>query len=309
MTFPFTLRQLEYFDAVASQGSLVAAAQRCHVSATALALALDELEANMAIQLFVRRKGKGVILTAAGATMLRHAQQLLSGAEIFAAEASENTKGLKGRLTIGCYPTLSPFFLPAAIERFGRKHPGLDLEFQEAAAPELHEMLMGGRIDVAILYGVDVSKQLVFDPIREYQPYVIVAEGHRLAARGAVRLAELVSEPLIQIDMQPSQQNTEHIFASLGMRPLVRYTTTNYELARSLVGRGLGYSVLVQRLAPQMTYDGHRVASLEIADRLSPTVVGLARPHGAPRTAKYLALRDFLSAHEGAVTARPAAAG
>jgi DNA-binding transcriptional LysR family regulator len=295
MAFPFTLRQLEYFDAVADEGSLAAAAERCHVSATALALALDELENNMNTQLFVRRKGKGVTLTPAGAMLLRHAQQLLSGAETFASEASQNAKELRGRLVIGCYPTLTPFFLPAAIERFGRKHPGLDLEFEEASTPDLHEMLMGGRIDVAILYGVDVSKQLLFDPIRDYQPYVIVAEGHRLAGRGSVKLAELVSEPLIQIDVQPSRQNTEHIFASLGMRPIVRYTTTNYELARCLVGRGLGYSILVQRLAPNLTYDGHRVTTLEISDRLTPTVVGLARPHGAPRTAKYLALRDFFA--------------
>jgi hypothetical protein len=61
------------------------------------------------------------------------------------------------------------------------------------------------------------------------------------------------------------------------------------------VGRGLGYSILVQRLAPNLTYDGHRVTTLEISDRLTPTVVGLARPHGAPRTAKYLALRDFFA--------------
>ena len=40
-TLPFTLRQLEYFDAIASGGSLAAAAERCHVSASALALALD----------------------------------------------------------------------------------------------------------------------------------------------------------------------------------------------------------------------------------------------------------------------------
>jgi DNA-binding transcriptional LysR family regulator len=303
MTFPFTLRQLEYFDAVASEGSLSAAAERCHVSATALALALDELEKNVKVQLLVRRKGRGVILTPAGAMLLRHAQQLLSGAETFVEEASQNAKGLRGRLMIGCYPTLAPFFLPAAIERFGGKHPELELEFEEAAAPDLHDMLLRGRIDLAILYGVDVSKQLEFDPIREYQPYVIVAQGHRLAGRGAVKLAELVSEPLIQMDMQPSRQNTEHIFASFGLRPIIRYTTTNYELARCLVGRGLGYSILVQRLAPKLTYDGHRVELLEIADKLAPTVVGLARPRGAPRTAKYLALRSFLSTLEQASAA------
>lgn len=297
MRLPFTLRQLEYFDAIAKEGSLSAAAERCNVSATALALALDELERNVDVQLVVRRKGKGVTLTTAGSSLLRHAQQVLAGAEDFADQAAQSTTGLRGGFIIGCFPTLAPFFLPAAMERFGRDHPGLELEFEEAAAPHLHEMLLRGQLDVAILYGVDVSSQVEFEAVREYRPYVIVGNGHRLAGKGKVRLAELMAEPLIQVEMRPSRQNTEHIFASLGLRPEVRYATTNYELARCLVGRGVGYSLLIQRPASTLTYDGHDVVSLELADRVSPTVVGLARPRGAPRTAKYVALRDFLLAH------------
>jgi len=297
MPLPFTLRQLEYFDAIAREGSLSAAAERCHVTATALALALDELERNLDLKLVVRRKGKGITLTAAGVTVLRQARQVLSGAEAFAAEAQQSATGLTGSFSIGCFPTLTPFFLPAAMERFAREHAELELEFLEAVTSELHEALLGGQIDVAILYGVDVSKQLEFEPIREYRPYVIVGEGHRLAGRGTIALADLGEDPLIQIDMRPSRQNTEYIFASLGLRPAIRHTTTNYELARSLVGRGLGYSLLVQRPAPSVTYDGQRVVNLELSDPLPPTVAGLARPRGAARTAKYAALREFLSAH------------
>lgn len=297
MPLPFTLRQLEYFDAIASEGSLSAAADRCHVSATALALALDELERNLDLQLVVRRKGKGITLTATGAAILRHAQQVLSSAEGFANEALQSATGLKGRFVIGCFPTLTPFFLPAAMERFGLEHSELELHFAESMSADLHESLLGGQIDVAILYGVDVSKQLEFEPLHEYRPYVIVGQGHRLADRGVVHLSELAADPLIQIDMRPSRQNTEYIFASLGLRPIIRHTTTNYELARSLVGRGLGYSLHIQRPAAHLTYDGHSVVSLEIADPLSPTVVGLARPRGAPRTAKYVALREFLTTH------------
>lgn len=297
MTLPFTLRQLEYFDAIAAEGSLSGAAERCHVSATALALALDELERNMDVQLVVRRKGKGITLTTAGSMLLRHAQQVLVGAQDFADKAGQSATGLSGRFVIGCFPTLTPFFLPAAMERFARDHADLELEFEEATTPNLHEMLFGGQLDVAILYGVDVSAQLEFEPIHEYRPYVIVGRGHRFAGKRSVRLTELMAEPLIQIDMRPSRQNTEYIFATLGLRPSVRYATTNYELARSLVGRGLGYSVLIQRPASNLSYDGHEVVSLELADPLSPTVVGLARPRGAPRTAKYLALREFLITH------------
>lgn len=297
MTLPFTLRQLEYFDAIAAEGSLAGAAERCNVSATGLALALDELERNMDVQLVIRRKGKGVQLTSAGSMLLRHAQQVLVGAEEFASEAAQNTKGLRGRYVIGCFPTISPFFLPAAMEHFSKQHSELELAFAEGPAPGLLEMLLNGQVDSALLYGVDVSGQVEFEPIRQYRPYVILAKNHRLARKRRIYLADLLDEPLIQIDMRPSRQNTEYIFASLGFRPEIAHATTNYELARCLVGRGLGYSLLIQRPAPSLTYDGHDVAVIELADDLALTVVGIARPKNAPPNAKYRALLQFLQAH------------
>jgi DNA-binding transcriptional LysR family regulator len=302
----FTLRQLEYFDAIASEGSLTAAAERCHVSAAALALALTELERHLSLQLFVRRKGKGMTLAPAGARLLAHARQLLASAESLAGEASENATALTGRFAIGCFSTLAPFFLPGVMDGFRREHPDLELEFiAEATAPELHELLLQGRIDAALMYGVDVSGRLSFDPLHEYRPYVIVADGHPLAERGTVNLRDLGGEPLIQLDLQPSRENTEYLFASLGLEPDIRHTTTNYELARCLVGRGLGYSVLIQRPQSNLTYDGHSVAVLELSDDLPTAVVGLARPQGSPRTGKYSTLYDFLVAHDSPEVGAP----
>lgn len=293
---PFTIRQLEYFDAVASEGSLAAAATRCHVSASALALALDELEHHLGVQLFVRRKGKGVILTQAGSRLLSHARLVLSGVDALAADAGQSAQSLSGRFAIGCFSSLAPFFLPGIMEDFQKTHPDLVLEIEEADAPRLDDMLLQGRIDVALLYSVDVSTQLAFDPLHEFRPYVMVAEHHPLAQRGGVSLSELVDEPLILFDRHPTRRNTENIFAALGLKPRVGHTTTNFELTRCLVGRGLGYGLLFQRPTGAITYDGHRVVILEIEDDVPGTVIGLARPAGAPRTARYAALLDYLLA-------------
>ncbi len=294
MTFvPFTLRQLEYFHAIAAEGTLAAAAERCHVSATALALALDELEHHLAQQLFVRRKGRGMTLTAAGTRLLNHARGVLATAEALADEASEAASSLTGRFSIGCFSTLAPFFLPGLMEDFQRRHPGLILDVVEAAAREIGERLLQGQLDVALLYSVDVSPQLAFEAVHEYRPHALVAADHRLAGRGSIRLADLAAEPLILLDMHPARKNTEQIYSLLGLEPVIGHVTTNFELARCLVGRGLGYSVLFQRPAPATTYDGHAVSILEIEEPLPATVVGLARPVGASRTARYTALRSY----------------
>ena len=294
-SIPFTLRQLEYFDATASEGSLAAAAQRCNVSASALALALGELESQLSLQLFVRRKAKGVTLTPAGSRLLSLARLILSGAESLAADAWQVSSSLSGRFAIGCFPTLAPFFLPGIMQAFQGNYPALALDLVEAPAPELGELLLQGRIDVALMYSVDVSPQFTFDAVREYRPYVIVAAGHPLASRGRIQLGELVSEPLILLDVHPSRLNTEHIFGSLDLLPRIGHTTTSFELVRCLVARGLGFSVLFQRPASTLTYDGNALAILELDERVEGTVVGLARPAGAPRTARHDALLAYLS--------------
>ncbi|GAA4431196.1 LysR substrate-binding domain-containing protein [Georgenia halophila] len=296
MSVPFTLRQLEYFEAVASEGSLAAASERCHVSASALALALDDLERHLALQLLVRRKGRGVTLTPAGSRVLSLARQLLAGAETLTADAWQTATSLTGRFSVGCFSTLTPFYLPAILEDFGRRHPALELELVEAGAPELHELLLQGRVDAALMYSVDVSAQLAFERVHTYRPHVLVPDGHPLADRGGIQLGELVSEPLIVLDVHPTRQNTEQLFGALSLEPTIGHTTGSFELVRCLVGRGLGYAVMFQRPATSWSYDGHQVRHLEITDRVPSTVVGLARPVGAPRTARYGALLDFLSA-------------
>jgi len=296
---PFTLRQLEYFDAIASEGSLAAAALRCHVSASALALAVDELEQHLSLQLFVRRKGKGVTLTPAGSRLLSHAKLVLSGAESLAADASRSSSSVSGRFAVGCFSTLAPFYLPGIMEVFQRRHPEIELEFAEAGAHELSEMLLQGRLDAAFLYNADVSAQLAFDEVREYRPYIMVAEDHPFAGRRSIRLGELVAEPMILLDMHPSRSNTEQLFSALDLRPRIGHVTQNFELVRCLVARGLGYGVLYQRPAVPVTYDGNALAMLEIGDKVPRTCVGLARPSGAPRSARYTALYDYLAADAG----------
>lgn len=294
MSVRFTLRQLDYFDAIASEGSLAAAAERCHLSASALALALDDLERHLGVQLVVRRKGRGVTLTPTGTRMLSTARQLLSDAEGLAAEALQAAEGVAGRLAIGVFETLSPSWLPEILEGFRQENPNVEIDFIEGNAGTLHDRLLQGRIEVALLYKVDVSPQLSFDPVHALRLHVIVPEGHPLADRGAIHLREIVNEPLVSFDVAPAQQNTEQIFRSLALDPDFAYRVQNYEVVRSLVGRGLGYSVLFQRPAISHTYDGRRIVQLEVLDDVQPTIVGLARPSGAPQTRRYHALRTFL---------------
>lgn len=291
----FTLRQLEYFETVASVGSLSRAAELSHVTPSALTLAIDELERHLRVQLLIRKKGRGVSLTPSGARMLRHARTVLGHAKAMSEEASQVGSALSGRFSIGCFTTLTPFFVPTIVDFFRSSHPAVDLQVSSSDAAALEESLLGGRLDVSLLYSVDVPPALTFEPVLEYRPHVIVSTTHPLARRRAVSLKELVEDELIDLDVTPTRHNTRQIFAELGLTPRVGQVSTNYEAVRCMVGAGLGYAILFQRPAAARTYDGHEVRVLELLDDTPAAVVGLCRPAGAPVTARYAALRSRIA--------------
>ncbi|GAA1127590.1 LysR family transcriptional regulator [Citricoccus alkalitolerans] len=295
MPLGFTLRQLEYFHAVASEGSMAAAAERSHVTASALALALDDLERHLGLQLLVRRRGHGATLTRAGSRVLALSQGVLSGAERLAEEAANTSDSLTGRFTLGCFPTLAPFYVPAVMDACGTRYPGLELEIVEAPAPELHRRLLQGSIDTALMYRVDVSSQLHIETVHAYWPSVLVHAGHRLAGRGRIHLADIAADPLIALDVQPTLHNTEQLFSTLGLEPRIGFRTPGFETARGLVGRGLGYAVMFQVAAMPTSYDGHAVVPLPLADPVPATDVVLARALGSQATARHRAVAEVVA--------------
>lgn len=88
----FTLRQLQYFRAVAEQRNFGRAAQVCHVSQPALSVQIRALEDIMGGPLFERR-ARDVLLTPLGRDALEHARRILGAAERLDRFARDNSTG------------------------------------------------------------------------------------------------------------------------------------------------------------------------------------------------------------------------
>ena len=68
-----------------------------------------------------------------------------------------------------------------------------------------------------------------------------------MALRERVELAALAEEPLIMLDTAPSRGFTELMFAQQALTPRLGAVVPQIDLVRALVGRGLGYSLLMSR--------------------------------------------------------------
>jgi DNA-binding transcriptional LysR family regulator len=59
-------------------------------------------------------------------------------------------------------------------------------------------------------------------------------------------------------------------FSTRGLTPSIRYRTTSFETARSLVGNGLGYAILWMKPSNAQTYDGRSLAAVPFVGNLKP---------------------------------------
>lgn len=267
-----TLRQLEYFVASAELGSMTAAAERVRLSQSAISTALADLEKTLGVQLLIRH-ARGLSLTPAGERVLADARRLMGAVEDLHASARDIGQALKGRLRVGCYSTLAPILLPRVIADFMEANPQVELEILEGSHGYLHEQLRSGGCEVALMYDYDFKEgslpsDLVASTVMTAPPHLLVHQAHPLARRRKVRLADAVQDPFILFDLQPGGEYFLEIFAKLGLEPDVRLRTQSFEMVRSLVARGLGFSMLTQRTAISTSYENREFVVKPLADPL-----------------------------------------
>jgi DNA-binding transcriptional LysR family regulator len=289
----FTLRQLQYFRAAAELGSFSAAARQLFVSPTAVAAAISDLETALDAQLCVRRKAQGIDLTPAGGHVLDEARALLAAADELERTTRSHDGTLRGPVAIGCYATLAATVLPAMATGFAARHPEVALSHIDGSMDELVPLLQSGRLDALITYRINLPAGLEEVVLFETAVHVLLAGDHPLAGRETVALDELAHEPLIMFDLPPSGQHTLDMLHAAGVRPNVSHRTPNFELVRSMVARGLGYSLLVQKPVIDQSYEGLPLVAKRIHPQLSAETVLLVWPEGVRLNRRVTALIAF----------------
>ena len=269
----FTMNQLAAFVAVAEAGTISGAAEKLHVSPSALSAAVTELERSLQTQLLRRRKAKGVSLTPAGELVLPRARFLLYQATELEAEARGDERALTGLVRLGCYPSLAPTVLPVLLSEFTKAHPEAGLEVQENTQDQLKRGLESGELDLAIMYDLDLDPIWKTVTLAHLQPRVVLPAEHRLAdSPGPIDLSHLRKDPMVLLDAPPSSSHAHDCCARAGFTPHVVYRARTYETARSFVGRGLGWTLLLQRPSANVTYEGRSVVVKDIAAPVLPDV-------------------------------------
>ncbi len=300
----YTLRQLKYFVTTVECGSVAEASRKLYIAQPSISSAIKSLEDSFGLQLFIRHHAQGVSLTPVGARFYKKAQELLRMAREFEQNALANNDVVAGQIDIGCFETVAPLYLPRLIAGFTALYPGVKIRIRDGEQQELVQGLTAGRFDLAILYAHDLDATIDNEPLMAPQkPYALLPKNHRFAGQAKVSLRDLCLEPMILLDVLPSRTYFVSLFEELGLAPDIVFSSPSIEMVRGMVGQGFGFSLLVTRPHSECTYDGKKVAVVEIAEEVSGSGLVAAWLRRAQLTKPAQLFIDYckeqLSAEEG----------
>lgn len=249
-----TLRQLWHFVVAAEAGTMAEAARRLHLAPSAISMSIAELERIVGAELAIKRRAKGLTLTATGRTVLRQAREMLELAHEVETMGHGTRASLTGPLTVGCFMPLGPTIIPPMLNAFALQCPKVEVDFMEGFHQDMQAALLDGSIDVAFLYGADISPALRSATVAMAPAYVLLPADHALAAEASVSLEQIATDPLVLYESDPITQRILGLYQGSGISPQIRHRSRSYATVRSLVGTGRGVAVLFQQPALEAPY-------------------------------------------------------
>lgn len=232
------LRSLRVVATVASQGSLLKAAEVLGLSQPALTKSLREVEEVVGVRLFDRH-ARGVHPNEYG-TLLADASQKILDILLQTEEGLDRIDNrVGGTVLVGALPTAAAGVVPALLSELHEVEPNIVVRVIEDRIDNLVAGLLMGDIDIVVgrLYTpLDHANHVVALPLYDEPMAFLVGAQHPLASLDAVRTEELARHPLaLPLGSLRVRADTQAFLEGMG-RPLHDgFTTTSSILLRELL--------------------------------------------------------------------------
>ena len=244
MSSVLELRHLATLQAIDEAGSLVEAAERLHVTQSALSHQLKDLEHRLGVALIVRRT-RPIRFTTAGGRVLALARQVLPQVRRTETELRRLAAGQSGRLHIAiechsCFQWLMP-----ALDRFREAWPEVELDLSAAFSFTPQAALVRGDLDMVITSDPVDNDAVRYLPLFRYELVLAVARQSALAGARAVAPRALAEETLITYPVEHERLDVFTAFLDpAGVAPAARRTAELTPMMVQLVAAGRGVAAL-----------------------------------------------------------------
>lgn len=282
------MSHLRTFRAVAETLNFTRAAERLHLTQSAVSHQIKALEEELGEPLFIRAK-RGVKLSQTGKIALEYAIRILDEAAALRERIAGKEGAPTGRVRVAAATQAFVHLFVPLFESFMDSQPGIDLSFRTTVSTEQTVAdILNGAADVGFASLAVYSPNLQVTKLFEDELALIVGSAHKLARARVAMVADIVHEKLILFERGASiRRATDQFFDQIGVRPELALESNDTFFIKRMVERGVGVSLLpawavrdevAQGRLAQLQIDGHRL-------RRSVAMVSLGRFQPSPTRA------------------------
>ncbi len=238
------LRHLKTLAALRDAGSLVEAAERVHLTQSALSHQIKDLEERLSCSLFIR-KTRPICFTSSGQRLLTLADDVLPMIRNAERDISRLAGGEAGRLNI-CIECHSCFdWLMPTIDHFRQHWPEVEMDLSSGFSFQPLPALARGDLDLVITSDPESRNGIIYIPLFSYESVLAIAKQHRLVARRFIHAEDLTQETLITYPVDHSKLDIfNHFLDPASIEPAEIRTAELTVMILQLVASGRGVSAL-----------------------------------------------------------------
>lgn len=236
------IRHLQTLSMLRATGSLVAAADELHLTASAISHQLKELENYYGVSL-VNRKSRPLSFTPAGLEVLKLADSILPQITKTHNNIKRLADGQIGQLRLAsechsCFDWLMPI-----LNRYRREWQDVDLDFANGFDPNPHQMLLDNEIDVLITASPLPIDGICYLPLFKYESRLVLAPTHPLTNLDKILPKDIENQTLIAYPVEVKRLDImAHFLLPNGIAPKNIRTTELTAMLIQLIAseRGIG---------------------------------------------------------------------
>ncbi len=282
------LWQLRTFRVVAETLNFTRAAERLHLTQSAVSHQIKALEEELGEPLFIRAK-RGVKLSEAGKIALEYAERILDEADALTERLAGREHSPAGRVRAAAATQAFVHLFAALFESFMRTHTGVELSFRTTVSTDQTVTdILNGAADVGFASMPVYSPALQVAELFEDELVLIVGRAHELAGQREASVEDIERERLILFERGASiRRATEDFFKRVRIRPALALESNDTYFIKLMVEHGLGISLLPSWAVRDEVLAG-KLAQLKISGhhlRRSVAMLSLGRFQPAPTRA------------------------
>jgi LysR family cys regulon transcriptional activator len=258
------LRQIRSLCEIVDSGlQISAAAKALHRSQPGLTRQVQELEKELGVQIFARRKNRIVDVTAQGREIVSIARRMLQDATSMRIVGQDQGAEAQGELRLATTHTQARYVLPRVIRKFMQAYPKVRLNMRQGDPVQCCEMVEKGMADVAICAEVrNVPRDVVQIPCYRMNRSVITPTRHPLLRIRPLTLEAIARYPIISYDPAFSGRRiVDKAFSENGLAPSVVLGAADADVGKSYVQMKVGIAILAT-----IVFDSRRDVGLRRID-------------------------------------------